>query len=181
MKPTVLICLPFAGAGASFFRKWRRSAPAGLTILAVQLPGREERFAEPAHTDVGSAAAALCPALVPQLDGAGRVVLFGHSLGAELAYELTWRLVERGVAVDRLVVSGAPGPRDRGFERVGHLDDDGFIDGLRRVTGYVHGALDHPGMREIVLPVLRADNRMHESYVSEHDGPLPVPITSVRG
>jgi surfactin synthase thioesterase subunit len=181
MKPTALICLPFAGAGASFFRRWRPSAPDGLTILPVQLPGREERVAEPPHTDVGSAADEACRWAVRQLAGAQRTALFGHSLGAELAYELAWRLLDQGVWVARLFVSGAPGPRNRTLERVSHLDDAGFIDGLQRITGYRHGALDHPEMRAIVLPSLRADTQMHEAYSSAHAERLPIPITSLRG
>src|SRR6185437_7579258 len=88
----VLVCLPFAGAGASFFRKWELLAPAGLTIVPVQLPGREERFVEAPHTSVDQAVSEALPwvlGMLSDLDGTPeRIALFGHSLGAELAFEL---------------------------------------------------------------------------------------------
>ncbi|QMU77050.1 thioesterase [Streptacidiphilus sp. PB12-B1b] len=179
--PTALVCLPFAGAGATFFRKWRRLTPPELTLVPVQLPGREEKFYEPPYTDVGKAMDEVCPAVLPLLDGVGRVALFGHSLGAELAYELAWRLTDSGTDVARLFVSGAPGPRDRNVDRVSQLDDAGFLEGLRRVAGYRHPAMDHPEMLQVMMPFLRADSEMHENYESAHVERLAVPITSLRG
>ncbi|MGW4568521.1 thioesterase II family protein [Streptomyces sp. NPDC004561] len=181
MTTTALVCLPFAGAGASFFRKWRRLAPAGLSLVPLQLPGREERFAERPYTDVGEAMDAELPWVLGQISGADRVALFGHSLGAELAYELTRRLTGHGVDVARLFVSGAPGPRKRDVERVSELDDEGFLEGLRRVAGYRHPAMDHPEMIQVMMPFLRADSVMHENYSSDHPDLLDVPVTSLRG
>ncbi len=182
---TALICLPFAGAGAGFFRKWRSLAPEGLTLLPVQLPGREERYFETPHTDVATAMDQALPWVIDRLnelgEAAGRVALYGHSLGAELSFELARRLVHAGRPVSRLLVSGAPGPRDRQIERVSHLDDDAFLAGLRRVAGYRHPAMDHPEMLQVMMPFLRADNTMHEDYRSAHTALLDVPITSLRG
>ncbi|MGX1477219.1 UNVERIFIED_CONTAM: surfactin synthase thioesterase subunit [Streptomyces canus] len=181
MNPTTLICLPFAGAGASFFRKWAPLAPEGLTLLPVQLPGREERFTETPFTEVGAAMDEACPWVCDRLDDDARVALFGHSLGAELAHELTRRLVARGVHVTRLFVSGAHAPRGRSVERISALDDAGFVAGLRRVAGFSHPAMNDPEMLEIMLPLLRADSQMHEEYRSRHPDRLNVPVTSLRG
>lgn len=185
MKPTALICLPFAGAGAAFFRKWRPLVPAGLTLVPVQLPGREERYFDKPHTDAATAMDEACPWVIEQLGRLGgdadRVALFGHSLGAELAYELTRRLTEQGIEVSRLFVSGAPSPSDRQVERVSDLDDAGFLDGLRRVAGYEHPAMNHPEMLEVMMPFLRADSVMHENYRSSYTQRLDVPITALRG
>src|SRR5262249_5284014 len=103
------------------------------------------------------------------------------SLGAELAYELTRRLAEGGIEVSRLYVSGAPGPRDRNVERVSELDDEGFLDGLRRVAGYAHPAMSHPEMREVMMPFLRADSVMHENSRWSYAEPVDVPIPALRG
>ncbi|WP_377267913.1 thioesterase II family protein [Peterkaempfera sp. SMS 1(5)a] len=184
-RPTALICLPFAGAGAGFFRKWRTLAPEGMTLLPVQLPGREERYFETALTDVDQAMDEALPRVLDQLTALGeaaeRVALFGHSLGAELAFELTRRLARQGTTVARLLVSGAPGPRDRQVERVSHLDDEAFLEGLRRVAGYRHPAMDHPELLAVMMPFLRADNAMHEDYRSAHAELLDVPVTALRG
>jgi surfactin synthase thioesterase subunit len=123
-----LLCLPFAGAGASFFRPWRRLGVEGVDVVPVQLPGREARIAEPLYTDVHEAADGLLPELLADLpDPAGPLALFGHSLGAVLAYELARRLVTAGVAVDRLFVSGSPGPGAEREQRASDLDEESFI------------------------------------------------------
>ncbi|MFG2521037.1 thioesterase II family protein [Streptomyces sp. NPDC048527] len=182
MDPTYLICLPFAGAGASFFKEWQQHAPEGLHIVPVQLPGREERFIDEPHTDAARAAEDACDQVLGQVDGAGRVALFGHSLGAVLAYELAHRLCGMdGVTVDRLIVSGSPGPWNGRESRASDLDDEGFLAQVRLFAGYSHPALENPEMRELLLPMLRADVEMHENYRPASEKPLPVPITAVRG
>jgi len=182
MEMTYLICLPFAGAGASFFREWQQYAPEGMQIVPVQLPGREERFVEPPFTDAVRAAEEACRQAVVKIPTPARVVLFGHSLGAVLAYELAHRLASvAGLETVRLVVSGSPGPWNGRETRASDLDDQEFLARVRTFAGYTHPALEHPEMRSLLLPVLRADVEMHENYRPASDKPLPVPVTAVRG
>src|SRR5262249_43498333 len=95
MSPTALVCLPFAGAGASFYRPWSTQVdPDRLRIVPLQLPGRERRIDEDPHRNVRAAVHELAASLTGALAGAGRVALFGHSLGAVLAYELALRLLD---------------------------------------------------------------------------------------
>jgi surfactin synthase thioesterase subunit len=107
--------------------------------------------------------------------------LFGHSLGAVLAYELVHLLSARGVRVERLVVSGSPGPWTQRERRATGLPDEDFLTRVEEFAGFRHEALDHPEMRELILPVLRADCEMHENYVPSTDDPVSVPICSLRG
>ncbi|MFF9084101.1 thioesterase II family protein [Streptomyces rubiginosohelvolus] len=186
---TVLICLPFAGAGPSFFTPWQKLAPEGLRILPVSLPGREKRFPEPAYDAAAPAvddAYAQVTAALGGADGDGggsRVVLFGHSMGAVLAYELAHRIERAGgpVHLAALVVSGAPGPWTPRTDRADGLPDEEFAARVRAFAGYDHPALADPEMRELLLPALRADVRLHETYVPSTDSPLSVPVISVRG
>jgi surfactin synthase thioesterase subunit len=173
-----LLCLPFAGAGASFFRPWRKLTR-GAEVIAVQLPGREERLAEEPYRSVAEAVDDLEPeANQIAREGAGLVV-FGHSLGAVLAYELVRRISgEPGV---RLVVSGSPGPRIRREPRATGLPDEEFLARVRQFAGYDHAALDDPDMRTMLLPILRADVAMHEDYAGPPGPPLTVPVTVLRG
>ena len=83
-----LVCLPFAGGGASFFRGWREHAPGGLTVVPIQLPGREERFVEEPYRDAIDAAGQLVEQVVTASAGHHRIALLGHSLGAVLAFEI---------------------------------------------------------------------------------------------
>lgn len=179
--PVQLICLPFAGAGASFFWPWRSLDPR-VTVRALQLPGREKRIDDEPFEDVEGAADALVAELIadPGLDE-GPVALFGHSLGAVLAYELARRLRASGVAVARLFVSGSPGPWSPRARRATGLDDEQFLAEVETLAGYRHAAFDDPDMRGMLLPVLRADVEMHENYRATSTEPLSVPITALRG
>lgn len=190
MATTTLVCLPFAGAGASFFRPWQRLAGDALVVLPLQLPGRERLIDQEPYTDVHTAAdgllrnlgEALGPSEVPH-----RVALFGHSLGAVLAYELAHRLAagpgaaQVEVELVRLFVSGSPHPAEPRSRHASGLPDDEFLDRVNEFAGYTHEALDDPEMRELILPTLRADVEMHENYVPSTDLPLSVPLTCLRG
>ncbi|MFB7306122.1 thioesterase II family protein [Streptomyces sp. NPDC056192] len=183
MEETVLICLPFAGAGASFFTPWQGQAPAGLTILPVQLPGREKRFAEPAYTSAAEAVDDAYAQVTAALGGSGRrVAVFGHSMGAVLAYELAHRLErEPGIRLEALFVSGSPGPWTARTDRAGGLPEDEFVARVKIFAGYAHPALENPEMRELLLPSLRADVQLHESYRPASERLLTVRVVSVRG
>ncbi|MFJ6515054.1 thioesterase II family protein [Streptomyces sp. NPDC091406] len=188
-EDTVLICLPFAGAGPSFFTPWQKRAPEGMRILPVSLPGREKRFPEPAYTSAAPAVDDAYAQVTAALDGengaggGGPVVLFGHSMGAVLAYELAHRIERAGgpVRLAALVVSGAPGPWTPRTDRADGLPDEEFAARVRAFAGYDHPALANPEMRELLLPALRADVRLHETYTPSTDRPLSVPVVSVRG
>lgn len=179
MPPIVLVCLPFAGAGASFFRGWRSDE---LRMLAVQLPGREERFTEAPITEVTRAVDDALPGVLAGIEGGERVALFGHSMGAVLAFELARRISALDdVPLARLFVSGAPGPWSPREHRATGLDDEAFLAQVELFSGYTHPALEDPEMRALLLPTLRADVEMHENYRPPAGGPLTVPITTMRG
>ncbi|GAA1985290.1 alpha/beta fold hydrolase [Catenulispora subtropica] len=177
----MLLCVPFAGAGPSFFHPWRALAGDRWRVTAVELPGREKRLLEEPYRNVVQAAEDSVDAVAEDVGGAPRVVLFGHSLGAVLAYELVHLLTVRGVPVERLVVSGSPGPWTQRERRASGLPDEEFLERVEEFAGFRHEALYHPEMRDLILPVLQADCEMHENYVPSTDEPVTVPICSLRG
>ncbi|AZM51514.1 thioesterase [Streptomyces sp. WAC 01529] len=178
---TTLLCVPFAGAGASFFHPWRALAGDRWPVVAVEMPGRERRMLETPYRNVVEAAENEVEGIAATLGEGARVVLFGHSLGAVLAYELTHLLSKRDVHVERLVVSGSPGPWTQRERRAAGLPDEEFLARVEEFAGFRHPALDHPEMRELILPVLQADCEMHENYLPSTDEPVSVPICSLRG
>lgn len=181
-EPIAVVCLPFAGAGASFYHPWSALAGESLRVLPMQLPGRERRIDEEPHRDVDAAVDGLLADLLDQLGDTKRLVLFGHSLGAVLAYELAHRLVGvPGVEVVRLFASGSTEPRTPRPGRATGLTDDEFVARVREFAGFSDEALDDPEMRELILPTLRADVEMHENYAPGTPEPLPVPVTALRG
>ena len=177
-----LVCLPFAGAGASFFAPWSELNPL-FNVVPVQLPGREKRFAEPCHTSVVDAAKAIAQELPELLDGALPTVLFGHSLGAVLAFELAHQILEQAIPVQlhSLIVSGSPDPWNPRNVRATGLDDAAFLQQVAAFSGYTHPALTDPLMRELLLPALRADVAMHESYLPAFSQGIPLDIVALRG
>ncbi|MGW4226946.1 thioesterase II family protein [Streptomyces bauhiniae] len=182
MPTTHLICLPFAGSGASFFKEWQSVAPEGLQIVPVQLPGREERFIDAPHTEAARAVEEIHSGVLDQLADAERIAVFGHSLGAVLAYELMHQLsVSQPASLSRLFVSGSPGPWNGREHRATGLDDEAFLAQIRAFAGYDHPALAHPEMRALLLPMLRADVQMHENYRPTSEKPLDVAVTALRG
>ncbi|MFD9004253.1 thioesterase II family protein [Streptomyces sp. NPDC059582] len=178
---TTLLCVPFAGAGPSFFHPWRELSAGRWRVTSVELPGRERRILQPPYRNVVEAAKNSVDDIVADLGEGARTVLFGHSLGAVLAYELVHLLTTRGVHVERLVVSGSPGPWTQRERRAAGLPDEEFLARVEEFAGFRHEALDHPEMRELILPTLQADCEMHESYVPSTDTPVSVPICSLRG
>ncbi|MGW2090191.1 thioesterase II family protein [Streptomyces sp. NPDC001880] len=178
-----LFCLPHAGAGASAYRGWQARVGPDVEVAPVQLPGREARFSEPPVTSAAEIARELCEHLVERAGGKP-FALFGHSMGALLAYELTHELVGAGRPPVHLVVSGygAPNlPRPAVYGVVHQLPDDRLarhIEGLQGTAGEV---LQHPELLELLLPVLRADYELCETYRFVERPPLPVPVTALGG
>ncbi|MFF3909862.1 thioesterase II family protein [Streptomyces sp. NPDC001848] len=177
-----LACLPFAGSGAGFFREWEKLGISEVTVLPVQLPGREERFTDDPFTDVADAVAELTPKILADAGERAAIALFGHSLGAVLAYEIARELERIGhPGLCHLFVSGSPGPHHGRAERATGLADEEFLAGVQRFAGYRHAAFDDPELVEVLLPVLRADVEMHENYRATGTEPLSVPVTALRG
>lgn len=173
-------CLPFAGSGASFYRPWQKLAGEKMRVVPLQLPGRQERFADEPFTEVTDVRS-LAPELMRQA-GPGPVVLFGHSLGAVLAFELARELERLDFdQLEHLVASGSPGPWHGRPQRATGLDDDAFLARVREFAGYDHEVFDNPEMRELLIPLLRADVAMHEDYKPAADPLLSIPVTAVRG
>lgn len=182
MSEIPVLCFPFAGAGASAFRRAQEFGSDTVRICPLQLPGREERFDEQPFTDVPAAVEDLLPFALDLVAGSPVVAVFGHSLGAVLAYEMAHRLrrLPRPELV-RVFVSGSPGPWTRREIRATGMSDEDFLRQVRGFAGYTHPALEHPELREMLLPALRADVEMHENYLAASSEPLDVPITSIRG
>lgn len=176
-----LLCLPYAGGGAGVFRGWEQALPEDVDLLRIQLPGRETRFAEPAIATVDELVPALADAVRPWLDRPFAV--FGHSMGALIGYELLRHLrCGPGPAAVVLYASGhraphLPHPRPP----IAHLDDERFVEELRWMKGTPEEVLAHRELLELVLPTLRADIGLWESYRHRDEPPLECPIVVLGG
>ncbi|MFG2847014.1 thioesterase II family protein [Kitasatospora sp. NPDC048296] len=159
---TALFCFPHAGGAASFFSSWASLAPAQVAIHAAQYPGREDRFGEPLATGISKLADAMAVEVLAVRER--RVILFGHSLGALLAYEVACRLEESGTPASRLVVSGMGAPHhvSGAFSRLEDLPS--AMAELRRLGGTDSEVLDAPGLLEFLAAVFKADSDLAAEY-----------------
>lgn len=157
-----LICFPHAGGSASYFVPVSRRLSPELDVLAVQYPGRQDRRHEPCIEDIGAIADGIVPELLPLADRP--LALFGHSMGAAVAFETVRRLEERGVAPAVLFASSRPSPssvRDEGLHRSG---DQALIAEMQRLDATDARLLEDPELLEMILPVLRGDYKAVETY-----------------
>lgn len=174
-----VICLPHTGAGASFFHPWQ--VRSDVEIIAPDLAGHDKRFGESPHRTVQAATADLLPRVLAALDGRVEAVLVGHCLGGTVAFELAELLLQHGVRLRHLVISGTPGPTVPRQHRTTGLPDQQFLARLEELAGYAHPALADPEMAALLLPVLRADQEMYENYQRSSVTARDLPITVLRG
>jgi len=158
-----LVCLPHAGGAASAYRGWAPFVPRGVELLGVQYPGRADRYGDPVSPDLDALAADVATA-VAALPGPLPVVLFGHSMGALVAYETARLLASAGRPAARLVVSGRRAPTERWGGTLHRQDDDVLLDDLVRQGGTAPEILADDDMRRTVLACLRDDYRLVETH-----------------
>lgn len=174
-----LFCLPHAGGAASFFRPLAAGLAGPVEVLGVQYPGRQARFVEPPLTSLVDLADQVAAALAPRLDLP--FALFGHSMGALLAYEVALRLERDGSAPRWLFASGHGAPSRPTGPPTYQLDDDGLVAELHRLNGTELAVLDDPDLIEIILPVFRADLTAVQTYRPSAGAPLRCPVTVLLG
>lgn len=178
-----LLCLPYAGGSAGVFRHWSRHLPADVEMVCVQYPGREERMRDPLPTSLQALAAALADAAAPWL-GDLPYAVFGHSLGALTGFELARELRRRGAPSPRhLFVSGACGPWINAHaESPRHLwPEQAFIEELERMNGTPPELLRDRELMRFLLPTLRHDLGLVDTYACRDEAPLPMPIDAIGG
>lgn len=175
---SLLFCLPHAGSGASAYRAWGAAFP-GVEVLAVQLPGREQRWSEEAVVEPGDVAAAIRAA-------ADRpYVIFGHSLGGRLGYEVVRELQAQDAPLpERLIVSGSAPPElpnEGPLCGVSREPDDVLLERVIRLGGIAPEVAQSAELIELFLPAMRGDFSWIDDYYWRPGPPLQVPITALAG
>ena len=171
-----LFCFAHAGGGPAFFRRWRAALAPEIDVRPVLLPGRESRIREAPARRIEQVLDPLCAALLPHLDRP--YVLFGHSMGAVLAYEVGRRLARSRASHEgfaegpaAVLVSGRRAPRLPTSRRLfSTLPDAEFLREIGGLGGTPPEVLKESALLRALLPPLRADFELNEWYQ-----PLPGP------
>lgn len=176
-----MFCFPYAGGGASAYRLWAGSLPSDVEVCPVQLPGRESRLREQAFTRPDVLIPAIADALAPYLDMP--FVFFGHSMGGMISFELTRELRRRGKTLPlHLFVSGRRAPQVPAREEPIHdLPEPEFIEKLRELNGTPEEVLQHAELMKLLVPILRADFAVNETYTYTDEEPFDIGISAFGG
>ena len=148
-------------------------------MVAVQYPGRQDRRSERPIDDMSVLADQVHAILrrQPELP----TVLFGHSMGAVLGFEVTRRLEADGAGPVRLFASGRRAPSTHRDETVHLRDDAGILAEVRKMSGTASSVLGDDEMMRAALPALRADYRATETYTCSPEITVDTPISALTG
>ncbi len=176
-----LFCFPYAGGSARIYRSWARHLPPFVEVCPVQLPGRDGRIAEPPLSELARLVPECGKALRPYFDRP--FAFFGHSMGALLAFELAHHLqAEYGLRPEHLFASGRSAPhRGRKERHIYDLPTDELIEELRELKGTPPEVLEHPELLNLMLPLLRADFALSDTYTYTERSPLSCALTGLGG
>lgn len=175
-----LFCFPYAGGGAQIFHPWAERLPPMVEVCLLHLPGRGRRSQEPPFTQMAPLVAAAARALCPYLDRP--FAFFGHSMGALVGFELARQLRrECGLEPIHFFASGCFAPEIPDPNPIHALPEPEFLEALRRLSGTSEELLENAELLQLMLPALRADCEVTETYVYADDAPLSCPITVYGG
>lgn len=172
--PYSLYCFPFAGGSAEYYADWAPHFRGPVDLVPIQLPGRGPRMAEPPAVAVEQIVEEVSTLIAARPT---RPLLFGHSMGAILAFEVARRLRRLRRPADHLFVSGRPAPPiARPCTPVSPLPHKEFVEVLREYGAASEEVLAHQELLDVLTPMIRADFTLIEGYRYRPDAPLDCPV-----
>jgi medium-chain acyl-[acyl-carrier-protein] hydrolase len=176
-----LICFPYAGGNSMTYIKWLDNLSTKVELALVQLPGRGVRSAEPPYQTMEE----VVRALFLELGNLSNkpTIFYGHSMGARVAYELTLMLLRFQYKLPiHFIASGSIAPSvSRKKEYTYNLPDDDFIKKIAELNGSQDEVLAHKEIMQLLMPALRADFKIIETYCNKSKAVIPTKISVLAG
>jgi medium-chain acyl-[acyl-carrier-protein] hydrolase len=173
-----LVCFPFAGGSVASFSKWRgilQASEIGLSVCELPTPKDSGNWVKLSYR--------LCQEVLTGLaNQQARIALWGHSLGAWVAYEVAIAMQAQASPPVWLGVAAMPAPQlPKQFEAISHLPDEPFCTAIRAFGGTPDSLWQSPELLALILPALRRDFALREDYQWKNHAPLTLPITAWSG
>lgn len=176
-----LFCFPYAGGTALIYRRWAQQVPSHMEVIAIQLPGRATRMHDPLVTKLTDLIEPLARAIEPFVNEP--FAFFGHSMGALIAFEVARFFQREGWPLPlHMFVSGRSAPQlNREHAPLYNLPKNELLEEVQQLEGTPPEVLDNPELMELMLPILRADFSICDTYEYTEGAPLACPITALGG
>ncbi|WP_433564549.1 thioesterase II family protein [Nocardia sp. CA-151230] len=177
-----LLIFPHAGAGASAYRVFAKTLAAEFDVVVFQYPGRQDRAREAALETLPDIAAGAFAEFRESAHETGvPLTIFGHSMGAVIAFEFARLAEAAGLSVRLLVASSAAAPA-RVAALPGHpTEDEALLDHMSALNGTGAEVLGSREVLRMALPVMKADYRAFDAYSCTPDIAVDAPILVLGG
>lgn len=167
-----------------------------VELWSALLPGRERRLGQTPCTSMSEVVSQVAASAEAEGLLARPYAIYGHSLGARVAFELARLLCARAAAGRdsdaaasirapiHVIVSGAPAPqlpKVKVTHPVHTRPLEGLVEHLRGMGGTPNEVLENVEMMELFAPMIRGDYQLYYEYEYSDGDPLPVPITCLCG
>ncbi|WP_177205578.1 thioesterase II family protein [Acetitomaculum ruminis] len=177
-----IFCFPYAGGGSLVFREWKNRFGEEFSIYGAHYPGHEDRIMEKPLWDIEELVDKIHYEMKNRDFDKKPFILFGHSLGSRVAYELSLRFEEENNKwLKGLIVSAGRSPDKKEKNPIYDLPEREFFEKLSRYNKTPREIFENKDLWELFEPVLRADFTMAETYEDKKYRKIHVPILALKG
>lgn len=162
-----LYCFSFAGGTAQIYHSWTKYVDAAIELVPIEFSGRGRRFSQPLFTNLVDMVEDVFSIIQPDIDQKPYMI-FGHSMGSLIAYELSKKLIQSGNQGPlHIFFSGRSSPNQPPKKKRYQLSDEELKKEIFQFGGTPIELLDDPGFISLFLPIIRADMKAVETYPTE--------------